>query len=418
MKTLTPLAAFLFALLCSATAHADDDAWIRLKDHDTGWLSLDIRERTYAPADGEGPVVTLVGAVHIANPIYYRRIQERLDGFDVVLYEGVNPAGTSDADDDALTTKQRIARSENRVRLVSILLEQAGRRDGAYPATLDELADVLAESPRPSAWLETARVDAWGNELVYAPLPSGEGFVLMSLGADGEPGGRRARADLRLSDQKPLSDAELGLEPGLQERLAKTFRLSFQLNEMDDTRPNWINSDMTIDELQRAFEEAGADGSMLFGMLDGSSGMGAVVGLVLGAVERLPGMAQRGKLMIMEVLSLGDASFDMMKDQLGDGTVKVLIDERNQVVIDDLKGLLADTDADSVAIWYGAGHMPDMEERLLDQLGYERTDDDRWNPSMRLNLDRAGISQSERVMLRASMRRQLEQARQAAESAE
>jgi hypothetical protein len=43
----------------------------------------------YLPASGTGPAVWLIGVAHLGSPGYYREIQQRLDGHNVVLYEGV-----------------------------------------------------------------------------------------------------------------------------------------------------------------------------------------------------------------------------------------------------------------------------------------------------------------------------------------
>lgn len=46
-------------------------------------------------AHGDGPSAHLVGVVHIADADYYARLQRELDGYDVVLFEGIKDAATS-----------------------------------------------------------------------------------------------------------------------------------------------------------------------------------------------------------------------------------------------------------------------------------------------------------------------------------
>src|SRR5438093_4844568 len=49
----------------------------------------------YVPASGEGGVsVDLVGVVHVADRAYYRKLNQQLQQYDVVLYELVAPQGT------------------------------------------------------------------------------------------------------------------------------------------------------------------------------------------------------------------------------------------------------------------------------------------------------------------------------------
>lgn len=57
---------------------------------------LDIAVTDFEPGVGtpleRGPTVHLVGVVHVADSRYYEAMQQELDGYDEVLYEGVMPA--------------------------------------------------------------------------------------------------------------------------------------------------------------------------------------------------------------------------------------------------------------------------------------------------------------------------------------
>jgi general secretion pathway protein G len=79
---------------------------------------------------------------------------------------------------------------------------------GQYP-TEEEGLDSLIEPPtdlegyEPGGYLETTEVplDAWSNEFAYQRYPeSGKPFVIISYGADGEPGGEGYDADLYSTD--------------------------------------------------------------------------------------------------------------------------------------------------------------------------------------------------------------------------
>jgi len=58
---------------------------------------LDIAITHLTPADG-GPAVALVGVVHVADKPYFDTLQQELDGYDIVLYEGVKPEQLSNVD--------------------------------------------------------------------------------------------------------------------------------------------------------------------------------------------------------------------------------------------------------------------------------------------------------------------------------
>jgi len=63
------------------------------------------------------------------------------------------------------------------------LLEGHRDKSGAYPSDLSGLKGAPF-------------TDAWGRELVYAMPGSGNDYDLISLGADGEPGGEDLDADI------------------------------------------------------------------------------------------------------------------------------------------------------------------------------------------------------------------------------
>jgi hypothetical protein len=301
------------------------------------------------------------------------------------------------------------------MRLVAILLERYRTDHDAYPASLDDLAASLADHKRQAHWLADARLDAWSNPIAYTLSDDGT-FDLVSLGADGKPGGTRAKADLHFSDQKPLSESELGTAPGIQQRLAETFHLRFQLDEMDETRSNWRNADMDVDQLEQLLGGGGDDdqGTILFDLLDGSSAVAHMASFFLSMIEQIPGAAPRGRLMIMEMLSVADESMLAASMPGGEHVIDVIIGDRNQVVVDTLEEVLRDQpEIKRIAVIYGAGHMPDLEKRIEDQLGYKPTGQTTWRTAMHLPLERFGITDQERMLLRATLLRQLAQIRAA-----
>lgn len=81
-----------------------------------------------------------------------------------------------------------------------------------YPTTRQGLealikkptAAPIPEGNYPSGgYLQTSRIpeDGWGNPFIFlAPGKNGEAYELISYGADGEPGGEEANADISSSD--------------------------------------------------------------------------------------------------------------------------------------------------------------------------------------------------------------------------
>jgi general secretion pathway protein G len=99
----------------------------------------------------------------------------------------------------------RVAVATTDLRTISASLEMYRLDNRSYPTAaqgLAALSQMPSEPPVPPNWvaggyLPQVPVDPWGNAYVYVnPAPSGSGYQLMSLGADGQPGGTGVDADL------------------------------------------------------------------------------------------------------------------------------------------------------------------------------------------------------------------------------
>ncbi len=410
---------------CGAPAQTADatpvgSRYMRVDDSDPGRVRLEISSRTLGPSSGAGPKVELVGVVHIGDAAYYERLQEFLDGFDLVLYEGVKPGGLGDAPGDATAddaAKMKVTKS--RIRMVAMLAERSRKPGGAYPASLEDLTAQLDGPMKRMAAAST--VDAWGRPLVYelATNPTADGrpgrtkIEITSLGADGLAGGESAASDLRLSDQKPLSKAERQGGEGIQSKLARALGLEFQLTAMNYTRPTWRNSDLAVDEVQQKLEESGASGDALFSLMDGSSFGSKMLGFLLGFVERDPKMAMMIKLMLVETVSNAEVLAESQPGPLAQ-FMKVIVVDRNTAVLDDLRTVIAEEKTvKSVALFYGAGHLPDMEARLETDFGY-RFESERWFTAMDLDLSTVPGGAEQASAMRRMVRQMVDRQRSAA----
>jgi hypothetical protein len=411
--------------------------YVRAVEEDGGnHVRLDVGIRTFRPAAGRtGPEVSLVGAVHIADQKFYDEVQRFLDSQDVVLFEAVKPSGAKASGEGApQDDAAKVAATKRRIRLVAMFVQRYKTKHGAYPATVEDLRTGL--SARYGQLVDSADKDAWGRVLVYTVLPpapkapaSGDGsapapkksrgFDIVSYGADGQPGGEGVDADLRFADQKALRKAEVGEQEGLQQQMADAFGLVFQLQGVNYDRPKWRNSDMTIDQVQERLEKAGADGGSLFSMLDGSSVFGQLASMALKLVSILPSGQVTMKLMMVDMLSHADEMMAKMAEQAADGKappgmagmgkmMDVLIKDRNGVVLDDLKAVIEhEPEVKTVGIFYGAGHLGDMEERLRNDFGYEPSGT-RWVPAIDVDLRAAGMTAEQGRQMRAMFKNAIE----------
>ena len=86
---------------------------------------------------------------------------------------------------------------------------------------------------------------------------------------------------------------------------------------------------------------------------------------------------------------------------------KVIIDDRNRVVLDDLRRIIDDEpDLASIAIFYGAGHLPAFERSFRDELGLEPVDE-RWTAAMSIDPRETGLSPAQLRSMRRTLERSM-----------
>ena len=87
--------------------------------------------------------------------------------------------------------------------------------------------------------------------------------------------------------------------------------------------------------------------------------------------------------------------------------LEVIIQERNKVVLEDVKKELAARWPRDIAVFYGAGHMADLEKRVRTELRYipRKTV---WLTAMSVNTRKAGLSETELDGMRKLIQWQLD----------
>jgi len=165
----------------------------------------------------------------------------------------------------------------------------------------------------------------------------------------------------------------------IHEGFSRWFDLQFQLEGIDYDRPHFVHADMSAEEFTAAFtgEEpaTGEDGvgesprklpPQLEKMLKQFE---AILPLIDQMFSKPGPMRDNAKKMIAKVLASGNAE-KMLGTAMPELT-EVIIDQRNEVVVEKLREQLSETKG-PIAIFYGAAHMRGLEARIIEKLGYRR----------------------------------------------
>ncbi len=421
-----PLAALLLPVsaVCGQPAQSQpqelpggsEAAYLRVVEEPGESIALEIAAQRFVPSDGLGPKIGLVGVSHIGERELYDQIQSLLGEYDVVLYESVMPPGAAGAggDDD----EHRRAGTTQAMQFVTAAIAMHHHQLGKYPQDQKELLSFAADhDPRLEDWLTTASVDGWDRPLAYASADDQQAYTLVSLGADGKVGGEGADADLEMS-HKTASETSglLQQEDNIQAQLASALGLQFQLDAIDYGRPGWRCSDMTVVQLEQAMQEKGVDFGPISGALAGTSLPAKFVGFILKLVQMADVLMEGAisdtlKVILIEMLS-DETVLKQGLQQFGAGFEEVIVGQRNQIVIDQLRTIRdLEPKVESVAVFYGAAHMRDLADRLTSQLGYEATGET-WITAIKVDLKRSAIPPRQLEFLRRTIKRQLQLQRQ------
>lgn len=181
----------------------------------------------------------------------------------------------------------------------------------------------------------------------------------------------------------------------LQGGMQSMLELTHQLDGVDYTQKNFVHADMSPEDFEQSMRDRNENMfSMFFRMLGHSIAQQSI------AAQRNPGGAARqsdaGMLLALmnpdraiSMRQLMAEQFENMDGMIGglDGPKgSTLISERNKVAIEVLDREMA-AGKKKLAIFYGAGHMRDMEKRLVDELGL-KLESERWIVAWKLKRDK------------------------------
>jgi len=160
-----------------------------------------------------------------------------------------------------------------------------------------------------------------------------------------------------------------GFLSGAQVGMTKLLNLSFQLDQINYDQANFVHADLSPTELRESMDDRGESlyvyfWRIFFASLDeyASDPLGLKDWELLSAVLASGEGDTLKTMLAYEMTDLGQ-----VQDVLGEDSGSAIIGARNQRAMDVLHAEI-ETGAKRIGIFYGVAHMPDLEERLLDQL--------------------------------------------------
>jgi hypothetical protein len=178
----------------------------------------------------------------------------------------------------------------------------------------------------------------------------------------------------------------LGWVSVMQHFLKDTLHLTFQLDEIDYTRANFVHADLDLETFQRMQQSRGESflTLMIQEMIQQMSQPNAdqqEIGLgdILFAMQS-PDSARQLKLLLAKQF----AQIDEMTAGMEGPNGSVILTERNKAAINVLKKRIALGDH-KIGIFYGAAHLKGMEKILTEQMGFHQVGEPKWHTAWNLS---------------------------------
>lgn len=159
----------------------------------------------------------------------------------------------------------------------------------------------------------------------------------------------------------------------MQGGMKNALGLAFQLDEIDYARQNMVHADLTPNEFSASMRDRKESflGMMLraWAMAMAEQGSGEAVGQEAELIKALFADDRQRALKRVLAAQLSDQT-ELLETLAGDEG-STLITVRNERALEVLREQL-DEGARDIAIFYGAGHMPDFEKRLAEDFNMRR----------------------------------------------
>ena len=180
-------------------------------------------------------------------------------------------------------------------------------------------------------------------------------------------------------------DANKSIITVLQQTLQKVLGLQFQLDIIDYKKANFVHADMTPQDFASSMKKKNESvWSILLKLLMNSKEMSERNPQITPEIFMLQMLLSPDrKMAIRKIMATQFQDIDAFLEVFEGPEGSTIITERNKVAMNVLKEQIA-KGKQKLAIFYGAGHMPDMERLLTKSMGFEKQSEDwivAWNLS-------------------------------------
>ncbi len=407
--------ALFAALLASPALDASEapEPYLKVERPNGDVSTLKVAARQFKRPKGDGPILWLTGVTHVGEPDYYGDLQRHLDAQSIVLFEGVGggptkPPRKKEADGGAKPgdrelhsvqttladslglvfqletidyTRPHFVNSDLSIAQIRRILEGDGKKksEGSMPAK-------SPDRKQPSVPRKNPKSGAVGA------TESG------AVGATESGAGRKpVAAQSKEPASKPLPEKRKELEKTGDSNVAEAATSARETGASAETEAG----DGEVEGKDKD-KQAAEQFDRMLSVMDGSSALGAMMDTMLRYIGTSPKLKAITRLMFIEVLGglKGDlANTAAMPLELQE-VMKALIYSRNEQVVEDLRAQMdKKTPPASISVFYGAGHMDDLERRIREDLGYEPIKDE-WFTAFSVNTREAGVNVAEKALVR------------------
>lgn len=161
----------------------------------------------------------------------------------------------------------------------------------------------------------------------------------------------------------------------MQDGLKSLLNLDHQLDCIDYTKENFVHADMSPDEFAQTMADRGESFMQMFfrmmgaGMAQQAGGGSSDAALLMALFASPDERTLRLKTEFARQMGNMEGQMNAINGDEG----STIITERNKKAFEVLKREIA-AGKKKIAVFYGAGHLPDMEERLLRDFQMKRSD--------------------------------------------